>query len=262
MNRITSPYHTVSPSPWPFFMAIATFCTAYGLIFYFWKHVIYLLIVGLLMMLGLFFIWCRDIIREATFQGAHSLRVVAMLKLGFILFVASEIMLFVSFFWGFFHSSLSPSIEIGSIWPPIGISPISPLGLPLFNTAILLTSGASITWSHHALVAGKKSQALMACNITYLLGILFTLIQLYEYKEASFSIAEGIYGTTFYMLTGFHGGHVIIGTLFIIVGYYRMRANHFTSTRHVGFECAIWYWHFVDVVWILLYLTVYCWGSL
>jgi cytochrome c oxidase subunit 3 len=178
-----------------------------------------------------------------------------------ILFIVSEIMLFFAFFWGFFHSALAPVPEIGSVWPPLGIQTLSPWGIPLLNTLILLTSGATITVAHHAIVAGKYEWAINSLLATIGLGIIFTFLQYEEYKHTTFTMSDGIYGSTFFSLTGLHGFHVLIGTIFIAVTTVRLFLKHFSRQHHFGFEASAWYWHFVDVVWILLYITVYWWGG-
>lgn len=205
--------------------------------------------------------WWRDIIRESTFIGYHTSYVVQAHRLGIILFIISEVMFFFSFFWAFFHSALAPTVQIACTWPPPGIEPINPFSVPLLNTAVLLASGFTVTWAHHGLIAGSRKNALQALFITCSLGLYFTKLQLQEYYDAPFTIADGIYGSVFFVSTGFHGLHVIIGTLFLLVCLYRTYAIHFSTDRHVGFEAAAWYWHFVDVVWIFLYLCIYWWGS-
>jgi cytochrome c oxidase subunit 3 len=205
--------------------------------------------------------WFDNIIWEATFYGYHTKKVQKGIKFGMILFITSEIMLFFSFFWAFFHSSIAPAMEIGCVWPPKGIDALSPWAIPLLNTMILLTSGASLTWAHAALVGGYRLETITGLLFTIVLAVFFTACQGYEYLNAPFSISDSVYGTTFYMLTGLHGFHVIIGTLFIIVALYRFVVHHYTTERHIGFECAAWYWHFVDVVWIFLFLVVYSWGD-
>lgn len=215
---------------------------------------------GLFLVVITAIIWWRDVIREATFEGQHTEAVQAGLKMGFTLFIVSEAMLFFAFFWGYFHSSLNPTVEIGCTWPPVGIIPMNPWGIPLLNTFILLTSGATVTWAHYALIAGYRKQVIEGTFYTIVLATVFTGFQGYEYINATFSVSDGIYGTTFYSCTGLHGLHVIIGTIFITVCFFRNLNYHFTRTHHMGFEAAIWYWHFVDVIWIFLFLTIYWWG--
>jgi cytochrome c oxidase subunit 3 len=205
--------------------------------------------------------WWRDVIIEGTFEGHHTQAVQKGLRLGVILFIASEVMFFFSFFWAFFHSSLAPTPEIGSVWPPLGIETIDAWGIPLLNTIILLTSGATITWAHHAIIVGSRQNILYSLILTISLAIFFTFIQAFEYIESSFTISDSVYGTTFFLLTGFHGIHVIVGTIFIIVGTFRTIKHHFTKQNHFGFEAAAWYWHFVDVVWLFLFIVVYWWGG-
>ena len=205
--------------------------------------------------------WFYDIIREATFQGHHTRKVQQNILLGMMLFILSETMLFFSLFWAFFHFSIAPSIWIGGVWPPVGITTINPLGLPLLNTAILLLSGFYLTKSHNALLARNRYITSDSLCITIILGLVFTTVQLIEYRTATFSINDGVYGSIFYLLTGFHGFHVIIGAVFLIVCFIRFGLWHFNDKHHIGYACAIWYWHFVDVVWIIVYLCVYCWGS-
>jgi len=207
------------------------------------------------------FQWWRDITRERTFQGFHTKKVLLGLKWGIILFIISEIFFFISFFWSFFHSSLSPSIELGINWPPINIYSFDPFKIPLLNTIILLSSGISITWAHHRLLINNFKQIYKRLIITILLGIYFSILQLLEYLEAQFSISDSIYGTTFFISTGFHGLHVLIGTSFLLICLIRHQFNNFSNNHHFGFEAAAWYWHFVDVVWLFLYISIYWWGN-
>jgi cytochrome c oxidase subunit 3 len=178
-----------------------------------------------------------------------------------ILFIVSEVMFFFAFFWAFFHSSLAPTIEIGSVWPPLGIEVLNPWDIPLLNTLILLLSGVTVTWAHHSIVAGERKQAIISLTLTVSLGIIFTIFQALEYIEANFTISDSVYGSTFYMATGFHGFHVLIGTIFLSVCLLRLFYKHFTRQHHFGFEAAAWYWHFVDVVWLFLFITIYWWGG-
>jgi cytochrome c oxidase subunit 3 len=207
------------------------------------------------------FLWWRDIIREATFEGQHTAKVSRGLRYGMILFIVSEMMFFFAFFWAFFYFSLNASIALGGVWPPKFFIILNPLEIPLLNTAILLTSGASITWAHHAIIWGSKYEAFVALGITILLAIFFTGLQAFEYINAPFSISDSVYGSIFYLTTGFHGFHVVVGTCFLIVCLIRLFLNHFSREQHFGFEAAAWYWHFVDVVWLFLYMSIYLWGS-
>ncbi len=221
----------------------------------------YMLTFGFLLVLFTMIVWWRDVIREATFEGHHTTLVQKGMRYGMILFIVSEVMFFFSFFWAFFHSSLSPTVELGSIWPPKGIEVFNPWEIPLLNTLILLLSGATVTWAHHSMVAGNRKEALIGLIATVLLAISFTGFQGMEYLESSFRISDGVYGSTFFMATGFHGAHVLIGTIFLAVCFVRLLNYHFTREHHFGFEAAAWYWHFVDVVWLFLFITIYWWGG-
>jgi len=258
------PYHIVNRSPWPFFVALDALCITIAAVMYFhhYKTGALLLITGLIGLILLLNFWWRDVIIESTFLGYHTLSVQKSLRIGFILFIFSEIMFFVSFFWAFFHLSIDPSIFLGAIWPPEGIVPFNPYAIPLLNTYILLLSAATITYTHYSLIAGNKSDTLFGFFLTLVLGIGFSGLQLYEYIVAPFSISDGVYGSTFFMITGLHGSHVLIGTFFIGVCFFRTYFGHFTRTHHVGFEFAVWYWHFVDVVWLFVYTFIYLWGSI
>ena len=183
------------------------------------------------------------------------------LRQGVLLFIVSEIMFFFAFFWAFFDASIKPAIVLGGVWPPDGLEILNPWGVPLLNTVILLTSGATVTWAHHGIVAGAKNSSQIGLLLTVILAAIFTGLQVLEYLDAPFSISDGVYGSTFFMATGFHGFHVFIGTVFLFICLIRLNLNHFTKEHHFGFEAAAWYWHFVDVVWLFLFVTVYWWGS-
>lgn len=208
------------------------------------------------------FVWWRDVIRESTLEGHHTKVVQLGLRYGFILFIVSEVMFFFAFFWAFFHSSLAPAVEIGGIWPPKGIGVLNPWEIPFLNTLILLSSGAAVTWAHHAILAGKEQQAVYASVATVSLALVFTGFQGMEYYQAPPTVPDGIHGSTFPSATGFHGFHVIIGTIFPIICGIRQYLGHLTKKHHVGFEAAAWYWHFVDVVWLFLFVSIYWWGGL
>lgn len=261
MTHQTHAYHIVNPSPWPLTGAFSALLLTSGLVIWFHYNSTILLSLGLLANILTIYQWWRDIIREGTYQGHHTPIVQKGLRYGIILFIVSEIFFFAGFFWAFYHSSLVPTHDLGGCWPPTGITPLNPLEVPLLNTSVLLASGVSITWAHHSLIEGKRNHINQALLITILLGLYFTILQASEYFETSFSISDGIYGSTFFIATGFHGLHVIIGSTFLIVCLLRQLKFHFTSKHHFGFEAAAWYWHFVDVVWLFLYVSIYWWGS-
>nr|WNU00278.1 cytochrome c oxidase subunit 3 [Psylliodes attenuatus] len=255
------PFHLVDASPWPLYGALGALTIMIGLIKWFHLYEKNLLGMGMLITIMIMYQWWRDIIREGTFLGLHTLKVSKGLRWGMILFITSEVLFFMSFFWAFFHSSLTPSIEIGLEWPPKGIISFNPLEIPMLNTLILLTSGLTVTWAHHSIMENNYKQGLQGLIFTVLLGFYFSLLQGYEYYEATFTISDSIYGSTFFMATGFHGLHVLIGTTFLSICLIRHYLNQFSSLHHFGFEAAAWYWHFVDVVWLFLYISIYWWGS-
>nr|ARH54655.1 cytochrome c oxidase subunit 3 [Scirtes orbicularis] len=254
-------FHLVNYSPWPLTGAIGTMTLVSGLVKWFHQYNMNLLLLGISISILTMYQWWRDITREGTFQGLHTFKVTVGLRWGMILFITSEVFFFISFFWGFFHSSLAPTIEIGATWPPMSIIPFNPLEIPLLNTLILLSSGITITWAHHGLMENNFTQCKQGLLLTIILGIYFTALQSLEYIEAPFTIADAVYGSSFFMATGFHGLHVIIGTTFLTVCFIRHLKNHFSAIHHFGFEAAAWYWHFVDVVWLFLYISIYWWGS-
>ena len=271
-------YHLVDPSPWPIVGTIAAGLLAFGMVCFMHPDIlgeglepmltslgIWSIGPGMALLLLVFVLWWRDVIQEAEYDGYHKPVVQLGLRYGMALFICSEVMFFVAFFWAFFESSLYPKetpYEIpGGIWPPEGIETFDAFGLPLMNTVILLLSGVTVTWAHHALREGNRKAVLQGLGITVLLGLLFTSLQVYEYGHAEFTFTGGIYGSTFYMATGFHGFHVMVGTIFLAVCFFRAKAGHFKPEQHFGFEAAAWYWHFVDVVWLFLYICVYWWGG-
>ena len=261
-NFIRHPYHLVDESPWPLIASLAAFYLTNGLVIWFYNEGILLLILGLIRLIMSAFQWWRDISAEGSIQGLHLGIVELGLRSGIILFIVSEIFFFLSFFWCYFHIRLSPSIDVGSSWVPMGIISLDPLAIPLLNTVVLIVSGISITWSHHALISGQDSEAKQGILLTIILGLLFTILQGAEYIETSFRMADSVYGSVFFIATGFHGLHVIVGRLFLLVTYIRIKRGDFSKDHHFGFEARAWYWHFVDVVWLFLYLCVYWWGRI
>ncbi|MEO1199427.1 MAG: cytochrome c oxidase subunit 3 [Pseudomonadota bacterium] len=265
----THDYHLVDPSPWPAVGAVSAFVMAIGVIF--WMHGQigpWIAIVGFLGIAYTMIAWWRDVIRESH-TGYHTPVVQLHLRYGMILFIASEVMFFVAWFWAYFDPALFPDSAVqaqrtevlGGTWPPEGIQTFDPWHLPLLNTLILLTSGTTVTWAHHALIHGDRNGLKWGLIATVVLGMIFTMIQGYEYAVAYFSFTGHIYGATFFMATGFHGAHVIIGTIFLAVCLGRALAGQFTPEKHFGFEAAAWYWHFVDVVWLFLFAAIYVWGA-
>nr|QQQ88664.1 cytochrome c oxidase subunit 3 [Hyalella cajasi] len=255
------PYHLVEKSPWPLIASVSAMVMVSGLVKWFHEFNFDLLLLGGVSVTVTSMQWWRDVSREASFQGLHTIKVVRGLRWGMLLFIVSEVLFFFSFFWAFFHSSLSATMEVGAEWPPVGVKALSAFQVPLLNTAILLASGVTVTWAHHAILENNHSQATQGLLITVLLGGYFSALQGFEYLEACFSIADSVYGASFFVATGFHGLHVIIGSSFLAVNFFRLLLGRLSSSHHNGMEAAIWYWHFVDVVWLFLYVSIYWWGS-
>ncbi len=259
-------YHILEPSPWPLMAALSAFILFLGSVMYMNTNWPWVMIVGLLGVLYTMYVWWADVIKESQ-AGDHTPVVKIGLRYGVIMFIASEVMFFVAWFWVFFKSALYPMDKIDGIvltatqWPPVGIETFDPWHLPLINTLILLCSGAAATWAHHAIAHENNRKDLQTgLLVAVILGVFFTILQVYEYYHATFSFSGNIYGSVFFMATGFHGFHVIVGTIFLAVCYFRARAGHFTKESHVGFEAAAWYWHFVDVVWLFLFISIYVWA--
>ena len=238
------PYHLVDPSPWPISMSFALLVTTISAVMYMqgFNYGGYLLNLGVLLVSTGMALWLRDVIVEATYLGHHTEQVKRGLTIGFALFIVSELMAFFSVFWAYFHSSLAPTVEIGGSWPPLGIQILDPFAIPLLNTILLLSSGAFITYAHHAIIIGNRKSAILGIILTLLFAIIFTALQGYEYSEAGFTIADSIYGTVFFASTGLHGFHVIVGTIFILVGFIRIVNYHLSNTHHLGYEASILYW--------------------
>ena len=256
-------YHLVEPDPWPLIGAIAAGTMFGGTVMWFHANRFGapLMALGLAMVLITMYNWWGNTIREAH-SGDHTPVVQLHLRYGMIMFIASEVMFFLAWFWAFFDSAIFPSAvdAVGGVWPPKNIEVLNPWGFPLLNTMILLCSGTTVTWAHHSLIHGDRRGLKLGLLLTILLGLTFTGVQAYEYAHAPFAFKGSIYGSTFFMATGFHGFHVIIGTIFLTVCLYRAYLDQFTVRHHLGFEFAAWYWHFVDVVWLFLFSCIYVWG--
>lgn len=268
-SNVTHHFHLVNPSPWPITGALSVFLLATGAVLFLHDYKIghFMLPIGLLMVMFTMFVWWRDVVKEGMHDKAHTSVVRHGLRIGMALFILSEVMFFFGFFWSFFKFWTFPSgildgvwvIKEG-VWPPEGIKTFDPWNLPFMNTLILLLSGTTVTWAHHAILENHKKDAILALTLTVILGVSFTALQVLEYSHAPFSFADGIYPSNFFLATGFHGAHVIIGTIFLAVCLFRARKGQFTTAGHLGFEFAAWYWHFVDVVWLFLFVFIYVLG--
>lgn len=263
------PYHLVRPSVWPLVGSLSAGLLAMSMVLF--MHDAKIgdfniglkgVVIGLLGVLAVMFFWWKDVIYETVTEKVHNKITEIGMRYGMMLFIASEVMFFVAFFWAFFNGALFPTEAMGFTWPPQGIEVIPPFGLPFLMTMILLLSGCSATWAHHAILEGHNEDAVKALGITVFLGFFFLCFQVYEYVHAHFGFSEGIYPSAFFMATGFHGFHVFVGAVFLAVCWRRAKKGHFTKDRHFGFEAAAWYWHFVDVVWLFLFIAVYWWGNM
>ena len=257
------PYHMTAVSPWPVLVsaAVLALLSSSALWFNSVDHAGTFSLLGLASVITAASLWFKDVVTEGTHLGLHTRIVQQCLSLGVSLFIVTEVMLFVSVFWAYFHSSLSPTVELGTQWPPTAIVPLSPLTMPLLNTLLLVSSGATVTYGHHAMFLSERRAAILGMVLTVVLAAVFTGLQALEYQQAGFSFGDGAYGSAFYMSTGLHGLHVLVGTLMILVALVRLVLYHFTEGHHLGLESSILYWHLVEVVWLVLYLSVYWWGS-
>lgn len=259
-NTTNHPFHLVEKRPWPLTASVGVMALTSGIVKWFHLSKVNLIILGILLVVITRIQWWRDVVREGSFQGLHTKKVTTGLQWGIILFIVSEVLFFFAFFWRFFHRRLAPTQEIGLSWPPTRVNSFNPFQIPLLNTVVLLRSGVTVTWAHHSILEINHNETKKGLLITIMLGVYFTMLQAIEYIEASFTLADSVYGSTFFVATGFHGLHVLIGTMFILVIAIRHRSNHMSSTHHFGLEASIWYWHFVDVVWLFLYTFIYWWG--
>ncbi len=264
-SGLKQPYHLVDPSPWPLVGAMGGGVTVLGIVMAAHYGNYILLVLGLLMVLGTMYKWWSAVLKESSTPGLHSAIVRLGLRYGMMLFIASEVMFFVGFFWSFFNFALFPENVSGAttpMWPPAGVHTFDPFHLPFLNTMILLLSGTTVTWAHHSLIEGDRKGLTLGLGLTVLLGLSFTCFQALEYSHAPFAFSGGgVYPSVFFLATGFHGFHVIVGTIFLLVCYLRANAGQFTPQKHFGFEAAAWYWHFVDVVWLFLFVCIYWWGQ-
>ena len=255
-------YHILPPSVFPFVGAVSAFVMLYGAVLWMHEGGPWLFAAGVVGVLYTMFGWWSDVVAESR-GGDHTPVVQIGLRYGFIFFIMSEVMFFAAWFWSFFKHALYPMEAFSEgQWPPPSIETFDPWHLPLINTLILLCSGAAATWAHHALVhENNRRDMAMGLVLAIFLGVLFTGFQAYEYSHAAFGFAGNIYGANFFMATGFHGAHVVIGTIFLAVCLIRLRVGDFSPVKHNGFEAACWYWHFVDVVWLFLFFSIYIWGG-
>lgn len=280
------PYHIIDPSPWPFVGSLAALLLGIGGALYMphrdtsqsfasiMKNFAsapatdiaglagaFVLISGFLLLFYTMYGWWRDVVHESTTPGVHTKEVRVGLRYGVVLFILSELMFFAAFFGSYFYIGLFPSDAIGGVWPPKGVETLDPFGIPYLNTLILLLSGCTITWAHHELIQGNLKETARKTFYTIVLGLIFVCVQAYEYGHIPFAMDQGVYPSIFFLATGFHGLHVIIGVIFLIVCLFRVKKGHFKANDHLGFEAAAWYWHFVDVVWLFLFVSIYWWGS-
>ena len=258
----TTAFHLVDLSPWPFVASFSLFIMLSGAVlnFHGYNYGSLSICIGAFLLVSAASLWWRDVTREG-FQGQHTGPVTKGIKMGFSLFIVSEIFLFIAFFWALFHSSLVPNIELGNVWPPLGIEPINPWVVPLLNAIILLSSGVTVTWAHHAIIACNYKSALYGLSATIILAFIFTALMVAEYYIASFDISDSVYGSCFYMLTGLHGSHIIVAIIFLLVSAYRLYKHHFSNLSFLGAELGILYYHFVDVVFLFVFGLVYWWSS-
>ena len=264
-SGLKQPYFLPNPSPWPIIGALAAFCVVFGIILV--AHYGNYIVLGIGVLLTAFVManWWHDVVRESHVPNAWSPVTRLGLRYGMMLFISSEVLFFVSFFWAFFNFALFPdnvaNAPAHAVWPPAGTVTFDPFHLPFLNTMILLLSGCTITWAHHSLIENDRRSLLMGLGLTILLGMSFTTCQVIEYSDAPFKFTGGVYPSVFFLATGFHGFHVIVGTIFLTVCWMRAKAGGFTPDHHFGFEASAWYWHFVDVVWLFLFVCIYWWGA-
>lgn len=253
------PFHNVSLRSWPFLVSVVLVCMLIRFVGGFHSFLTFsVALTFIFLLIVIVWRWWADVSEESS-SGFHKKFIINKFYVGMVLMIISEIFFFASFFWAFFHKCWFPGKEVGGVWPPNKIKEIAvdTFSIPFLKTVILLSSGITVTWSHHRVLLGRQKNATIGLGITILLGVLFLLLQNFEYLSSFFGFKSLVFGSCFYMLTGFHGGHVIVGTVFLTVCFYRFLSLNFNPQNHVSFELAIWYWHFVDVVWLFLFLFVY-----
>nr|AMB18831.1 cytochrome c oxidase subunit III [Myocoptes musculinus] len=255
-----NPFHLVELSPWPFLSSVNALSFGLSVIIMVTVYNCKLFLMSLILFLFVSFLWGRDIHREGCYEGEHNEEVMAGFKLGMIFFILSECFFFLGMFWAYLHLAQTPPMDLGMVWPPVGVTSFDPKGVPFLNTILLVSSGVSVTWCHHSMEEGSYVETLISLGFTVFLGLVFTCFQALEYYIAGFSFSCSSYSSVYFMGTGFHGLHVIIGSVLLIVSGVRFFFLHSSPNHSVGFECSVWYWHFVDVVWFMLYLVFYWWG--
>lgn len=264
------PFHLVDPSPWPILTSLALLLLTFGGVMFMHGKAggSLVALTGFALVLYCMFVWWRDVVKEAQVDKAHTSPVSFGLRAGMALFIVSEVMFFVAFFWAYFNASLFPIAPLediwdiaAGVWPPKGIETFDPWTIPFLNTLILLLSGTTVTWAHYSVLTNNRKDLVRSLAMTVGLGFIFSCLQAYEYYHAAFAFKDGVYASNFYMATGFHGFHVLVGTLFLAVCLIRSIKGHFTPEKHLGLEFAAWYWHFVDVVWLFLFVFVYWLGG-
>ena len=255
-----SPFHLVSPSPWPLTTSLSFLSFALGVIIMVRTYDPRCFLFSLICLLFSSWNWGQDVHREACYEGDHNKETVEGFKLGMIFFILSEVFFFLGMFWAYFHLAEAPALEMGAVWPPVGVTPFDPKGIPFLNTILLVSSGISVTWSHHAMEIALFSSSVLSLLVTVLLGSVFTLLQGIEYYVARFTFSCSSYSSVYFMGTGFHGLHVIIGRVLLLICLFRFLLTSIRPNHSAGFECSVWYWHFVDIVWFCLYLIFYWWG--
>jgi len=258
-----SGFFLLTPSPWPLYSSFSVFLMLTGFAAYmnYFPNGLFCFFLGIFFVILAFFFWCRDIIRELTFFGRTSLLIEGNIRLAFWFFIVSEALLFFSFFWAFFHSAFEPGIQIGTVWPPFESIQMNSLDIPIINTVFLLASGAALTWAQYGLIAGKHTEVVLGFVVLFFYAIFFMLCQFHEYVVAFHQVNDSVFGSSMYILTMFHGGHVLIGSLFLFVCLIRFLLGHFKPVSYLALTLAAWYWHFVDVVWVFVFLWIYLWGT-